>query len=71
MHSSGTDVVMVIEPSEVGIRKCQTCGRLFVSEDRERIRRCHRCKKAADDHSPRVARLLEVDAPVLGRGFLD
>jgi len=36
------------------------CGREFLSPDRERIRRCDRCKRGEDASATRVARMSDV-----------
>lgn len=43
------------EPSKPGTRQCLCCRWLFVSPDKERIRRCPDCTQN-DDYSPRAAK---------------
>lgn len=44
----------MVEPSVPGVRTCMRCGWRFVSQDRERIRRCQSCKNSSEDeYTPR------------------
>lgn len=45
---------MAGEKSELGIRRCLKCDRLFVSQDVLRLRRCNDCK-SNDEYVPRTA----------------
>jgi len=48
----------MVEPSQTGVRACIKCGWLFVSQDRDRIRRCHDCKATEDEYAPRSGRVV-------------
>lgn len=53
----------MVEPSEVGVRKCIKCEWLFVSRDIERIRRCADCKQDEAGYSCREIRTSSSHAP--------